>query len=80
MNTFTRADLMALAPGVLRNGRTRRYHGDDLAISVNEFAEPDQRIIGQLYAFLTSLWRLSPGTNETTPKSWIFCARKKLTT
>ncbi len=48
-------DLLDLAPGVLPNLRSKRYHGDNLAISMTAFVESDRVIISELYEFLGEL-------------------------
>jgi signal transduction histidine kinase len=58
MPSLTHADLLALAPLSLRNGRKRRYHGDNLAIPLAAFTEADQKIIRRIYLFLTGLFDL----------------------
>ncbi len=59
--SVTHADLLGVAPTVLQNGRAKRYHGDDLAISIEDFVAPDQAIIRQLYAFLEGFFSALQG-------------------
>ena len=57
------ADLLALAPTVLRNARVRRYHGDNLAISMTAFAASDQALIRTIYRFLQELFASLQGND-----------------
>ncbi len=50
--------LLELAPLDLINHRTRRYHGDDLCVSVTEFSVDDQQRLRFLYRQLQSLLEL----------------------
>ncbi len=48
--------LQGLAPLHLTNHRVRRYLGDDLCLSVDDFASQDQKAIRNIYAFLQRLF------------------------
>ncbi len=52
------ADLLELAPVALDNRRSKRYHGDNLAISMIAFVESDRATITELYDFLRELLNL----------------------
>jgi signal transduction histidine kinase len=52
---LSQTDLLDLAPVGLPNRRSKRYHGDNLAISMSSFVEADRAIIVELYDFLKGL-------------------------
>jgi signal transduction histidine kinase len=54
-NSFSQTDLLGLAPLALDNWRSKRYHGDDLAISLSAFADSDRTTVVKLYEFLREL-------------------------
>lgn len=60
---LNRADLLGLAPTTLRNGRIRRYHGDNLAVPMSAFVAEDQERLRELYAFLQSLFATLQGNS-----------------
>lgn len=51
------SELMALAPTELRNYRSRRYHGDNMALSTSALTAGDQASIRRLYSFLQGLFK-----------------------
>jgi signal transduction histidine kinase len=55
VNSISQIDLLELAPVVLQNWRSKRYHGENLAISIEAFLESDRAIIHELYDFLQEL-------------------------
>ena len=56
--SISQTDLLELAPLSLHNRRSKRYHGDNLAISMIAFVESDRAIIVELYEFLRDLLNL----------------------
>jgi len=57
-------ELFSLAPAVLINHRTRRYHGEDRALSVDELTEADRVILRDIYALLLRLFAVLRGGGE----------------
>jgi len=61
---ITETELYALAPTVMVNHRARRYHGDDLAISMEEFVAEDQETMRELYGILVGFFAALQGHGE----------------
>jgi signal transduction histidine kinase len=57
--------LRDLAPLHLPNRRVRRYQGDDLCLSLSQFAPPDQAAIREVYVFLQRLFVALTGPEES---------------
>lgn len=57
--------LLQLAPQVLCNNRNCRYHGDDVAVPLNQFLKPDQESILNLYHLLQELFAVLKDENRT---------------
>jgi signal transduction histidine kinase len=53
--SISQTELLELAPVDLDNRRSKRYHGDNLAISMVAFVESDKAVIIELYEFLREL-------------------------